>query len=120
MSTVKLNGIDVQFPFEPYPLQKTYMSQVIRSARDVSLIKLCVSSSICRTLFIHSLYFSCPRKRTHSWKVQPVQVRNRVSLFDYILIYNRNEPELKRRGLLLINLISSHIQVKHCRCYVHL
>jgi len=34
MSQVTLNGIEVKFPFKPYPLQIGYMGQLIRSAKN--------------------------------------------------------------------------------------
>lgn len=33
MPSVKLQGIDVEFPFDPYDVQKAYMSKVIEALK---------------------------------------------------------------------------------------
>lgn len=31
---IHIEGIEIKFPFEPYPLQKEYMTQVIRALNN--------------------------------------------------------------------------------------
>ena len=39
MTITRLSNVDVQFPFEPYSIQKAFMSQVIRCLRKVCILK---------------------------------------------------------------------------------
>ena len=37
MELVTIGGIDILFPFKPYPLQKAFMNQVLMCLKEVSL-----------------------------------------------------------------------------------
>lgn len=43
MSEYIINNIPVSFPFEPYPVQKSYMEKVIECLQNVSLLVLLVT-----------------------------------------------------------------------------
>jgi hypothetical protein len=41
MPTLNLNGIEVQFPYEPYPCQIDYMKGVLESITNVNIFSTC-------------------------------------------------------------------------------
>lgn len=53
MPALDLNGIEVNFPYDPYPCQVDYMKSVLESITKVKILKVYVYSNFKTKLFLN-------------------------------------------------------------------
>lgn len=75
MPEIEIRNVTVDFPYEPYDIQKDYMEKVIECLQNVSIFQLLFHLNVVLSNYSDSYSVEYIRKRMAFWNHQLEQVK---------------------------------------------